>query len=311
MTAEVVTLGETMLALRTPGILGHGSGLTASIAGAETNVAIGLARLGHTVSWIGRVGQDQPGAVIRSTLRAEGIRTDQVYCDSATTGIIVFEQRLPTVTRVSYARSGSAGSRIAATDVEIDPATRILHCTGITAALSESAAEAVATAIAQAAEGGVRVSFDVNYRSRLWSKAQARNVLRPWLADIDILIGSPDELLMLTDTDARDEAVAELIDIGVGEVVVKDGGATASVSDGHAAETVSAYSVDVVDPVGAGDAFVAGYLSGVLDDLAPADRLRRAHALGAFAISSVGDWEGLPTRAELPLIMAEEGAVLR
>ena len=309
--AEVVTFGETMAALRSGGPLRLGGSMSLSVAGAESNVAIGLARLGHRVRWIGRVGDDEFGALILRTLRAENVDVTGALADaSRPTGLIVFEQRLSDVTRVLYYRSGSAGSALDAADVS-SAAGPVLHLTGITPALGATAAQAALAGAQRARQAGAIVSFDVNYRARLWPAAQARAGLRPLAALASLIFGSEAELALLAgDPPGGPEAAAEeLLGQGVQAVVVKRGarGATSYTADG--ARSVPARTVRAVDVIGAGDAFVSGYLSGVLDGLDEAGRLRRGADVSAFAVSCTGDWEGLPTRAELDLLGAQEETV--
>ncbi|SPT63750.1 sugar kinase [Actinomadura madurae] len=308
---DVLTAGETMMALRATGPVRLGSGFTAGIAGAESNVAIGLGRLGHTAAWAGRVGSDEAGHLITRTLRAEGVDASAVHRDTAApTGLIMFEQRLPDVTRVHYLRAGSAGSRLCREDVEALPfEPRIVHITGITPALGPSCRDAVTALCRLARARNAQISLDVNHRPRLWSRAAAAEALAPLAAAADRVIGSPDELTLLGDG-KPDAIAAQLLDGGAAEVVVKNGDEARSyTADG--AHAVPAHRVDLVDSIGAGDAFAAGYLSGLLDGLDVEARLRRAHSAGAFAVQTRGDWEGLPYRDELDLIGLPEGAALR
>ncbi|GAA1904762.1 sugar kinase [Streptomyces durmitorensis] len=319
--ADVLTLGETMVALRGSGPLKLGGSMDVSIAGAESNVAIGLARLGHATRWAGAVGDDEAGELVLRTLRAEGVDVGGVTRDpDAPTGLILFEPRLPEVTRVHYYRAGSAGSRLTAAPVERaftapGGAPRVLHLTGITPALGPSALDACRRALELAREHRTTVCLDVNFRSRLWSDEEAAGVLRSWIPYVDVLIASDDELpLCVPETTAAGEASAladELRAQGVREVVVKLGadGATAYTGDGEL--YAPARPVRAVDAVGAGDAFVAGYLSALLDGDDVARRLDRAVTTGAFAVASHGDWEGAPTRAELGLLGAGPGTVVR
>ena len=237
---EVVTFGETMAALRAHAALRLGGSLGLSVAGAESNVAIGLARLGHRVRWAGRVGADELGALVLRTLRAEGVDIDHALTDDTgrPTGLLLTEPRLGTLTRVSYYRAGSAGSAVSPADVlpALAPGSRILHLTGITPVLSPSAAEAALAAATTAREAGITVCLDVNHRSRLWTADRARTVLRPLLARTDLLIASEDELPLVLERPAADEteAVRSILAAGVTEVVVKRGaaGATSVTADG-------------------------------------------------------------------------------
>jgi 2-dehydro-3-deoxygluconokinase len=310
---DVLTAGETMMALRATGLIRLGSGFTAGVAGAESNVAIGLSRLGHSAAWLGRVGADEPGRLVVRTLRAEGVEVSAVRRDdTAPTGMIMFEQRLPDVTRVQYVRAGSAGSRLSADDVAAAPyVPAIVHLTGITPALGASCREAVRALCALARERGARISLDVNHRSRLWTREEAARALAPIAEQADHVIASPGELALLYPGASCDAVAARLLEGGAAEVVVKDGGAGARSFTAGGVRAVPARSVQAVDSIGAGDGFVAGYLSGLLDGLDVEGRLRRAHAVGAFAVSSRGDWEGLPYRDELDMIGLPEGAALR
>ncbi|GAA4596517.1 sugar kinase [Planotetraspora phitsanulokensis] len=313
---DVATFGETMAALRASDPIRLGGTMRLSVAGAESNVAIGLARLGHRVRWTGLVGADETGELVLRTLRAEGVDVSHARSDGrGPTGLILFERRIGDLTRVIYHRAGSAASYLDTADVlpALDPAPRLLHVTGITPALGLGPAAAVDAAVRAAADAGVQVCLDVNHRSRLWSRDTAAEVLRPLASRLSVVIASDDELELVAPASAttEHERVAALLDAGVSEVVVKRGADGAS---GHTlAETlhVKARRVPVTDLVGAGDAFVAGHLSGLLDGLDLAGCLERAVTAGAFAVASPGDWEGLPTRAELGLLDALPGSTLR
>ncbi|MER6362710.1 sugar kinase [Kitasatospora sp. NPDC001527] len=314
---QVVTVGETMAALRADGPIRLGGTMRLSVAGAESNVAIGLARLGHPVGWVGRVGDDEFGALVLRTLRAEQVNVGfaRVDRDGRPTGLLASETGARDLVKVGYYRSGSAGSALTAQDVlpALTPGVRVLHLTGITPALSEEAADAVLAAAVRAGDLGITVCLDVNYRTRLWSVAEARARLRPLVRRADVLVASADELPLVAGAPALDEpeAVAELLTRGPGEVVVTRGAAGATLTTADGTVDQPARRVPVVDVVGAGDAFVAGYLSGLLDGLAPPARLHRAATTAAFAVATPGDWEGLPTRRDLHLLDAPAGTTLR
>ncbi|MFI6761815.1 sugar kinase [Micromonospora sp. NPDC050417] len=311
---DVLTLGETMAAFRAPAALRLGGTVSLSVAGAESNVAIGLARLGHRVRWIGVTGADEPGELIRRTLRAEGVDLSLARVDpDAPTGLILFEARVGDISRVTYYRSGSAGSRLSAEDVPTAFAAaerrpRILHVTGITAGLGDQPYAAVVAAVDAARAAGTLVCLDVNHRQRVWSVERAAAALRPLLPSIDLVVASDDELAVLTD---HSDPVAALLAAGIPEVVVKHGGQGATSHTTRGSVHTAARSVPVLDTIGAGDAFVAGLLSGLLDRLDVADRLDRAVTTGAFAVATRGDWEGLPTRAELSLLDHAPGSAVR
>jgi 2-dehydro-3-deoxygluconokinase len=316
MTIDVVTFGETMGSIRAAGLLRHGGAMSMSIGGAESNVAIGLARLGHSVRWGGRVGGDDVGSLVLRTLRAEGVDTATVGIDhSRPTGLLLVERRVADLARVAYYRAHSAGSALAVSDVRdsFDASTRVLHLTGITPALSEDAAAATLWAARRAREIGVRVSFDVNYRGGLWGRSEASAVLSEVAALADIVFASEDELGLVAPgaPDTEDAAVRSLLDAGVAEVVVTRGGEGGESWTATERARCSARAVPVVDTIGAGDAFTAGYLSALLDGLPLAARLERGAVLGAFAVSASGDWEALPLRDELALLDRIAGSTIR
>ncbi|MDH6133695.1 2-dehydro-3-deoxygluconokinase [Kitasatospora sp. MAA4] len=314
---DVVTVGETMAALRATGPVRLGAPMQLSVAGAEANVAIGLARLGHRAGWVGRVGDDEFGALVLRTLRAEQVDVSHARLDpdGRPTGLLAREDRIADLVSVAYYRTGSAGSALRASDVlpALNPGVRVLHLTGITPALSADAAEAVRAAAARARELGITVCLDVNYRARLWSPAAARTALLPLARLADVLVASADELHLVSEDPSLPEpdALTALLAQGRREVVLTRGGDGASATTIHGTVDTPARKVPVVDVVGAGDAFVAGYLSGLLDGLDVEGRLQRAAATGAFAVATRGDWEGLPTRRDLSLLDQPAGTTLR
>ena len=336
MTAtQVLTFGETMLAVQLPGPLEVGATARTSVAGAESTVAIALARLGHRASWAGRVGADEPGRLVLRTLRGEGVDVTHAGRDAELpTGALLRETRVADVARVHYWRRGSAASRLCPEHLApaLAAGARVVHLTGITCALGEGPLAAVRTAAAHGRARGWTVVLDVNHRSRLWSRRQAAAALRPLLRHVDVLVASAEELPVVADADGapddtlptgavpEDDAggdaerrrVAALLAGGVREVLVKRGaeGAELFTADGRRYRC-PARPVRAVDTVGAGDAFCAGYLSGLLEGLPAPDRLARGVLLGGFAVASRGDWEGLPHRDELPLLDAAPGSAVR
>ncbi len=305
MTVDLLTLGETMVSARTDSLLRLGGTLSLSIAGAESNVATAMARLGHRTRWVGRVGDDEFGALVVRTLRAESVDVAHVVTVAdRLTGMLLLERGPAGRTRVHYRRRSSAATTLEPGDVDaaLRAGARLLHVTGITPALGDSPARTVRHALETAHTADVTTCLDVNFRRKLWSRDDAGRALRPLIPWVDILVASEDELPLVADGLDDAERADVLLAAGVREVVVKRGAAGATVYAAGCERSEPALSVPVVDTVGAGDAFTAGYLSGLLDGLPVADRLRRAVALGAAAVTAVGDWEGLPTRAELDQI---------
>ena len=310
--AEVLTLGESMVSLRADSRIRLGSSYTSSVAGSESNVAIGLARLGHKVTWVGSVGADEQGSMILRTLGAENVSFQGNIDEGSQTGMMMVEHRLGLNPLVSYYRANSAGSKISFEDVEplITPSLKILHLSGITPALSDSASDAVAKSMARARELGITISFDLNYRSKLWSRTQASKAMTPLAAMADLLIASEDEISLLGD-ESESSIAKRLLDGNCSTVVIKRGAKGVTVVTKPKKFDVPAHPVTVVDTIGAGDAFCSGYLSATLDNLGVEAAALRGVAAAAFVVSSKGDWEGLPTRKDLALVTLEPGEATR
>ena len=301
-TSRVITAGETMVLVvpTAPGRLRHATNLSLSIGGAESNVAIGLARLGIPASWVSALGDDEPGELVLNRLRAEGVDTAAVRrVPDRPTGLYLREE-VAGSTRVYYYRRGSAASTLSPGEFEpglLDGAD-FLHLTGITAALSPEGAEFVPWAAKVAQEKGVRVSYDVNYRSKLWEPAAARAATESVLPYVDVLLLGDEEAAALWERDEQ-TCLTRLSDGGPGEVVLKLGArGCAAVIDGERITSPS-FPARQVDPIGAGDAFAAGYLAASLWGWDPEQRLRAANAMGALCVQNLGDYEGLPSRREL------------
>lgn len=313
---ELVTLGETMglLAADEIGPLRNGHRMLLGFAGAESNVAVGVSRLNHKVAWVGRVGADPIGRLVLREMRAEGIDVSHAVVDAeAPNGFMLKMRRTSATSEVLYSRRGSAGSRLCPDDVpaRLIADARVLHVTGITPALSPSARAAVEHAIDVARSNGTAVCLDVNHRSSLWTDDEASDVLRRMVSRCDLLFASENEAALVVGVRAPADAAQALAALGPRHVVVKRGelGYTAFIDGELASE--KAVSVPVIDPVGAGDGFVAGYLASWLDGAAPAAALQTANLTGAFVVAVPGDWEGLPTRAELAAFAGRTDAVSR
>jgi 2-dehydro-3-deoxygluconokinase len=283
-----------------PGRLRHAGAVTLSIGGAESNVAIGLSRLGVPAVWVSVLGDDELGELVLHRVRAEGVDTSAVRrLPDRPTGLYLREE-VAGAHRVYYYRRGSAASTLApdAFDPAVLDGAAFLHLTGITGALSPESAEFLLWAARAAQAAGVRVSYDVNYRSRLWDVEAARAASESMLPYVDVLLVGDEEARVLWNWD-DDTCLERLADAGPGEVVLKLGArGCAAMVDGERL-TSPGFPAHEVDPIGAGDAFAAGYLAATVWGLDPTDRLRTANAMGAFCVQNLGDYEGLPSRREL------------
>jgi 2-dehydro-3-deoxygluconokinase len=298
VTARVLTFGETMLLFtgRDVGTVPDLEQMRVDTGGAESNVAIGLVRAGVPTTWLGRVGTDPAGDRVARDVRGEGVDVVAVPDPDRSTGIMMKERLADGRTRVTYHRRGSAGAALRAEDLPVSlvETATLLHVTGITLALSDSARAAVEAAIDRADAAGVPVSFDVNHRPKLIDAETARVRYRSVAERSSVVFAGDDEarlVLGLADDEADDETLAhELAALARGRAVVKLGsrGAVASI-DGRFHRR-PATPVRVVDPVGAGDAFVAGWLAATLSGADAAEALDRAADAGALACTVESDW---------------------
>lgn len=295
---DLLTVGEPLICLAASGRLAASPSLGKSIGGAEANVAIGLARLGLRAGYISRVGADPFGDEIVRTLRGEGVDVSRVERSSQRpTGLMVKELRSPADVRVHYYRQGSAATELDGIG-EVPPA-RYVHATGITLALGAGPAAAVHELLAAARAMGASVSLDPNIRLKLWSLDDAVAAVREVLPAVDDLLLSESEALAVAGARDLDEALRVLADRGIARVVVRRGDEGAvGVAGTERVEVAAEAAGPVVDSVGAGDAFTAGYL---FERLA-GRTFAAAMATGAWAAGHVvahpGDYEGLPDRAD-------------
>jgi 2-dehydro-3-deoxygluconokinase len=286
--SRVVTAGETMALLdpERDGELELGDLLRLRIAGAESNFAVALARLGVSVAWISRLGADRLGALVRGALEAEGIDLRWVAEDAdAPTGLF-YKWRAGGRSSVAYYRHGSAASRLSPADApdEALAGADLVHLTGITMALGAGPRELVLSLARRARAAGAIVMFDPNYRPALWDGPDAAAAaIEPILEHIDwYLCGAGEGEL---------SALAER----AGGAVVRTGeGATRVSTGGRVVEVAPQRAEEVVDEIGAGDAFAAGFAYGLLRGWDPEACTRAAHVIAGWALRGTGDWETLP-----------------
>ncbi|NIH78877.1 sugar kinase [Amycolatopsis viridis] len=293
---DVLAVGETMVVV-TPeagGRLASGSRYLLRPGGAESNVAALLARLGHKAAWASALGADPLGDLVLDDLGRHGVDVSLVRRDGQRPTAVYFKDPTPAGTRVYYYRGGSAASAISLADIahwSAQPA-RLVHVSGITAALSEQTREATRALV----RGSGLVSFDVNHRPQLWH-GDAPEVLLDLAQDSDIVFVGRDEAEALWGTTDA-ESVRALLD-RPRYLVVKDAAIEAVSFTPTGVHRVPSAEVDVVDVVGAGDAFAAGWLSGFLDDRDETTRLRLGHYAAARVLESPSDFADLPPATEI------------
>lgn len=303
---DVVTIGESMVLL-TPNRMGplrYAQIFTKQLGGAESNVSIGLSRLGKKVGWISKVGTDEFGEYVINTIRGEGVDTSAVIRDpNALTGLYIKEKRTPDNFQVYYYRKGSAASRLKADDLDESyiSQAKILHLTGITPALSASCLDAVICAYDIAERHNMIVSFDPNIRTKLWSIEEARPVLQNLISRSDIVLPGIDEGRVLYNESNPERIASAILETGPKVCVVKLGerGAYFAVKDGIKGHVNGLRFEKVVDPVGAGDGFAAGLLAGYLEGKSWHESVLMGNKVGGLVTQYEGDMEGLPTKDEL------------
>lgn len=306
--AQLVTLGETMAAFAPDhiGPLRYVSGYSIRTAGAESNTAIGVAKLGVSSAWVSRLGADEFGQYIRNQIRAEGVDCTGVTFDPAHRTGVMFKQTGSGETSVFYYRENSAASHMAPQDLpeEMFRDCRILHLSGITPVLSDSCAETVQAAIRLAKSHGAKLSFDPNIRKKLWNGRDYLPMLRRLATDAEIVLMGLDEAETLFGTRDVGALCAELFATGCAEVIaLKDGGNGAWIADRSQCIRLEPQPCRCIDPIGAGDGFNAGVLAGLLQGRTLEQAGRMGAVCGALATEVPGDVEGCPDAARMEAIL--------
>ncbi len=305
---DVVTFGETMV-LFAPGErekLDFAAAYHASIGGAESNCAVGLARLGHSVCWVSRLGSDPFGSRVLKTLRGESVDVSRVELSANEPTGLMFKEPAPgNASRVFYYRRNSAAAALRAESFD-SLKTKYLFVTGITPALSNSNRALTFDLVDRFRADGAKVVFDPNMRFRLWTVEQARDVFLDLARKSDILIPSLTEAEILTGFTGYESMLDALRGLGPQQVVLKAGDQGAWYADGDNRGFCPCFPITEIDPVGAGDAFCAGLISGLLDGCSLPQAVRRGAALGAFCVSTFGDYHGLPDRTTLEEFLSGE-----
>jgi dehydrogluconokinase len=305
---DVALFGEAMLLLVAdrPGPLENAEAFHKRTAGAETNVAIGLSRLGLKVGWASRLGTDSMGRYLIAAMKGEGIDCSHVICDAAQRTGFQFKGRVTDGSDppVEYHRKGSAASRMGPADVDEAwlRSARHLHATGVFAAISDTSLQAALKSMDVMRAAGRTISFDTNLRPTLWSSTET---MRHWVNELasraDWVLPGIEEGLLLTGH-TRPEDVARFYRERGAKLVVVKLGAEGAYYDSDVAGTgrVDGFPVkEVIDTVGAGDGFAAGVVSALLEGKSVPEAVRRGAWIGARAVQVLGDTEGLPTRAQL------------
>ncbi|MFJ5964379.1 sugar kinase [Bacillus sp. NPDC093026] len=310
---DAVTFGESMAMFyaKEVGELHRVNTFQKALAGAESNVAVGLARLGFNVGWMSKVGADSLGTFILEELQKEGVDTEAVLRsnDGSKTGILLKSKVIDGDPDITYYRKGSAASTLNPNDFPLDYFQKAghLHMTGIPPALSSEMRAFSFRALQAMKEAGKTISFDPNLRLQLWEEEEDMiHTVNQLASQVDWFFPGLAEGQKLTGLQEPEAIADAYLQKGVKFVVIKLGAAGAFFKSAAHQGIVEGFEVDhVVDTVGAGDGFAVGIMSALLDGLSYEESVTRGNAIGALAVMSPGDMDGLPTREELQAFLQQ------
>lgn len=296
---DLYTFGEAMalfLASDTDSVLTART-YTRSTAGAEGNVAVGVSRLGLSAHFFTLMGNDQLGSAVLADFATEGVDVSGVKRVDSFSSAMIRNPGTTAPVEASYLRKGAAASLMRPEDLDVSviAQSRWLHTTGITCAISTSAAATAAAGLELARQRGIKKSFDLNIRRKLWSEDQARKVLEPLARDVDLLIGGEDEYCVVFDTSDSQEALRIAASRNNSLAIMTKGPEELRYALDGQVHVVRPPQVKSIDPVGSGDAFTSGVISGLLGGLTAADAIAQGTISGARVASQFGDWAGLPS----------------
>ncbi|MEX2536964.1 MAG: sugar kinase [Trueperaceae bacterium] len=314
---DVTSLGEAMVRLSVPKgrRLASTYTLDVHVGGAESNVCAALSGLGRRCGWVSRVPDNPPGELVLRALREAGVDLSAVKRDGGARQALYFVEFSgpPRPTEVTYDRTPSAAASMSADSIDwnylLD--TRLLHLTGITPALSESCASLITEAVARATSAGIPVSFDVNYRGRLWSASEAGNLLRPIVRSVELLFCGIADAKVLFDLkgEPRDILLALATERSGRPTVLTLGSRGAMALYTGKVLVQNGVTTEVLDKLGAGDAFAAGVIDGWLEG-SMEKGLEQGVALASLAASQDGDMV-VSSRKELEAILSRDQAVIQ
>lgn len=314
--AELLTVGETMAVMvpQGAGPLRYQTQFGVRVAGAESNTAVGAAKLGHSSAWISKLGADELGQRILLALRGEGVDCGGVRFDETRRTGLMFKELGGPETKVYYYRENSAASHMTDADVPAEAVENagILHLTGITPVLGKECEGLVRYLAELARRKGTPVSFDPNIRRRLWKDRDYRPLIRELVMNAQIVLMGLPEAELLFGTSDRERIRDKLFGSGsAGYLALKEGERGAWVADERTALQIPPYPCRPVDAVGAGDAFNAGFLCGVLEGRTLEECGRMGGIAGALATETCGDYEGYPDREKMCGLLQNREEVYR
>lgn len=317
MTYDLITLGESMWRLSPSGSherLEAAHSLDIHLGGAESNVACALSRLGKRTAWWSRLPDNPLGRHVANTLRSQNVDTSAVQWGAGRLGTYFVEFGLPPrSTEVIYDRADSAASHMQPDDFPWEQfrQTRWLHLTGITPALSASCLKTIHRAIDEARKAGISISFDLNYRAKLWTPQQAAPVLDELASLCTLVIAAQRDLKTLFNLEG-DQTLAHLRSHwNQATIVMTQGGKGSSGCDTDGEYSVNSFPVDNPIRIGGGDAFAAGLLSALMDGKPLKDALTYGNAVAALKMTMPGDIAFVTPREVETFLNNQSGGVSR
>ena len=297
---DVITIGDAMVAMcpQKKGPIMFTDTFEKKVGGAELNVAIGCSRLGLNAGWISNLGNDDFGKFILRNVRADNVDTSEVkLVDGYQTSVYFREVLSDGSSRSFYYRENSPTSTMKPEDLneEYFKKAKVLHITGVFPSILKNNQSIILEAIKLAKKHNLLISFDPNIRLKMWTKEEAKDFINSILPDVDILLIGDEETELLLEEQDLEKAIKTFYDYGISKVVIKRGAKGAMGFDGGEVFYVDGIPPKaLVDTVGAGDGFAAGFLTSMIKGESFDDSIRFANAVGSLVVGVEGDNEGLP-----------------
>ncbi len=304
---DLVTFGEAMIRFSPPASqrLEQATSLEASVGGSELNVAVLAARLGVPSRWVSRLPDNALGRMIAARAGEQGVDAHVEWTADGRVGLYFVEIGGARISSVLYDRAGSAISRVTPGSIDLASVfagARWYHVSGITPALSDGAAKVTAESLAAAKAAGLTVSYDLNYRAKLWSAKQACVTQEPLMEHVDLLIASEEDARVIFGAESA-ESLAQRFEIGAVAITLRDKTDAAVVAADGKIYSAPRFEVESVDPIGGGDAFCGGLIVSRLDGRGWDDAVRFATATAALKHTIPGDF-CLVTPAEVEELLS-------
>ncbi|TMW72286.1 sugar kinase [Alteribacter natronophilus] len=317
MKKDIITIGDAMITFNpvAKGPLRYNHTFERKVGGAELNFAIGCSRLGLNAGWISRLGKDEFGRYLYNFVRGEGIDTSQVELVEGYPTSLNFKEILEGGSGSTfYYRYNSPTTQLTEESIDEDYIrnARILHITGVFAAIDPKNPGILRHAVKLAKKHGVKVSLDPNLRLKLWSIEEAREALYSLLPDVDILLAGEEEAEHLLGKQSLDDYLDFFKGFNIPDIVMKRGehGST-GYRNGQVVNADPVKAKNVVDTVGAGDGFNAGYIYSYLNGKSLEESLRMANTVGSMVVSVSGDNEGLPYLEDVEALLSNKQKIER